>query len=83
MPEQVQDFYPTPGSMSTCMYYTGYNPITMEKVYVPNAKDRRIQRALLQFNNPLNNKLARETLIKYGRKDLADKIILKKRIIKK
>jgi len=83
VPEQVQDFYPTPGSMSTCMYYTGYNPITMEKVYVPNAKDRRIQRALLQFNNPLNNKLARETLIKYGRKDLADKIILKKRIIKK
>ena len=79
VPEQIQDFYPTPGSLSTCMYYTGYNPITMEKVYVPNARDRRVERALLQFNNPINNRIARETLVKHGRKDLADRIILRKR----
>jgi uncharacterized radical SAM protein YgiQ len=83
IPEQIQDFYPTPGSLSTCMYYTSYNPMTMEKVYIPNARDRRIERALIQFNNPTNNKLARDTLIKYGRKDLADKIVLRKRTINK
>ena len=79
VPEQIQDFYPTPGSLSTCMYYTGYNPITMEKVYVPNARDRRVERALLQFNNPINNRIAHETLVKHGRKDLADRIISRKR----
>ncbi|NLF36051.1 MAG: YgiQ family radical SAM protein [Clostridiaceae bacterium] len=83
IPEQVQDFYPTPGSLSTCMYYTKINPLTFEKVYVPNAHDRRVERALLQFNIPVNNKIAKETLISHGRKDLADKITIRIRQKKK
>ena len=53
MPEQVQDFYPTPSTLSTCMYYTGYDPRTMEKVYVPtNPHEKAMQRALIQYRNP-------------------------------
>lgn len=52
-PEQVQDFYPTPGTVSTCMFYTGIDPMTMEKVYVPKTpKEKAMQRALLQYFNP-------------------------------
>lgn len=53
MPEQVQDFYPTPSTISTCMYYTGLDPRTMEKVYVPtNPHEKAMQRALIQYRNP-------------------------------
>lgn len=70
-PEQVQDFYPTPGSLSTCMYYTGIDPRTMEKVYVPKTPhEKAMQRALLQFRDPKNYKLVREALISAGREDL-------------
>ncbi|HMM21632.1 MAG TPA: YgiQ family radical SAM protein [Selenomonadales bacterium] len=70
-PEQVQDFIPTPGSLSTCMYYTGIHPLTGERVHV--AKDpheKRLQRALLQFRNPKNYDLVIEALRKAGRQDL-------------
>ena len=70
-PEQVQDFYPTPGTVSTCMYYTGLDPYSMENVYV--AKDpheKAMQRALLQYFNPNNYKLVEEALRKTGRQDL-------------
>jgi len=71
MPEQVQDFYPTPGTISTCMYYTGLDPRTMEPVYV--AKDpheKAMQRALIQYRNPKNYFLVYEALEKAGREDL-------------
>lgn len=70
-PEQVQDFYPTPGTLSTCMFYTGFDPRNMKKVYVP--KDRReksMQRALLQYRVPRNYDLVKEALEKAGREDL-------------
>lgn len=77
VPDQVQDFYPTPGSLSTCMYYTGLNPRkveedgSFEKVYVARgAHERRLQRALLQFNRRENAPLVKEALEKIGRKDL-------------
>lgn len=71
MPEQVQDFYPTPSTISTCMYYTGYDPRTMEKVYVPrSAHDKDLQRALIQYRNPRNYPLVAEALIAAGRTDL-------------
>lgn len=70
-PEQVQDFYPTPGSLSTTMYYTGMNPLTGEKVYVPKKqKEKNMQRALLQFNLPKNYRLVKEALTAAGRNDL-------------
>lgn len=70
-PEQVQDFYPTPGSLSTTIYYTGFNPLTGEKVYVPKTQEEKdMQRALLQYKVPENYKLVREALIKAGRQDL-------------
>ena len=70
-PEQVQDFYPTPGTISTAMYYTELDPFTMEPVYVPkNKKEKAYQRALMQYKNPKNRELVREALIKAGRKDL-------------
>lgn len=70
-PRQVQDFYPTPGTISTCMFYTGLNPFTMEKVYVPKTpKEKAMQRALLQFRNPDNYKLVTEALKLAGREDL-------------
>jgi len=71
MPEQVQDFYPTPGSLSTTMYYTGINPLTGEKVYVPkNQHEKNMQRALMQFSKPENYKIVREALEKAHREDL-------------
>lgn len=71
MPEQVQDFYPTPGTLSTCMYYTGLDPRTMKKVYVPkNPREKSMQRALIQYRNPKNYSLVYEALIKAGRTDL-------------
>ncbi len=70
-PQQVQDFYPTPGTISTCMFYSGLNPFTMEKVYVPKTpKEKAMQRALLQFRNPDNYKLVYEALTEAGREDL-------------
>ncbi|MDP4118553.1 MAG: YgiQ family radical SAM protein, partial [Bacillota bacterium] len=70
-PQQVQDFYPTPGTISTCMYYTGINPRTMEHVYVARSpEEKAMQRALLQYRRPENYELVRRALIKTGRKDL-------------
>ena len=70
-PEQVQDFYPTPGTLSTCMYYTGINPITMKRVNVPKSKsEKTAQRALMQYRLPANYDIVRAALIRAGRKDL-------------
>ncbi len=70
-PEQVQDYYPTPGTASTVMYYTGINPLNMKPVYVAtDYHEKQLQRALLQFNRPQNAPLVREALIKAGRQDL-------------
>ena len=70
-PEQVQDFYPTPSTLSTCMYYTGIHPLTGEKVYVPkNPHEKAIQRALMQYKNPENRELVLEGLKMTGRMDL-------------
>lgn len=71
MPEQVQDFYPTPSTMSTVMYYTGIDPITMKKVYVcKNPHEKAMQRALIQYRNPKNYDLVLEALRAAGREDL-------------
>ena len=71
MPEQVQDFYPTPSTMSTCMYYTGVDPRTMEPIYVArDPHEKAMQRALIQYRKPENYKLVREALEKAGRRDL-------------
>ena len=71
MPEQVQDFYPTPSTISTCMYYTGLDPRTMTAVYVPkDPHEKEMQRALIQYRNPANRVLVREALLKAGREDL-------------
>ncbi len=71
MPEQVQDFYPTPGTLSTCMYHTGLNPMTMEPVHVPRShEEKAMQRALLQWRRPENAQLVRAALHKAGRRDL-------------
>ena len=70
-PEQVQDFYPTPGTASTVMYYTGINPLNMKRVYVTtDYHEKLLQRALLQYNRPQNADLVREALTKAGRTDL-------------
>lgn len=70
-PEQAQDFYPTPSTLSTCMYYTGVNPLTMEKVYVPrDPREKAMQRALIQYKNPANYQLVKEALEKAERTDL-------------
>ena len=70
-PEQVQDFYPTPGTVSTCMFYTGLDPYTLKEVYVArNEHDKALQRALLQYFNPKNRALVVEALKKAGRNDL-------------
>jgi len=70
-PEQVQDFYPTPGTISTCMFYTELDPYTMEKVYVPKtSQEKAMQRALLQYFKPQNKEIVAEALIKAGRRDL-------------
>ena len=71
MPEQVQDFYPTPSTMSTVMYYTGIDPRDGKKVYVcRNPHEKAMQRALIQYRNPNNYELVREALVKGGREDL-------------
>ena len=70
-PEQVQDFYPTPSTLSTVMYYTGLDPRTMEKVYVPtDPHEKAMQRALIQYRNPKNYYLVKEALLKAHREDL-------------
>lgn len=70
-PEQVQDFYPTPGTVSTCMFYTGLDPYTLKEVYVAKEPhEKAMQRALLQYFNPKNADLVREALRKAGRNDL-------------
>jgi len=70
-PEQVQDFYPTPGTLSTCMFYTELDPRTMKPVYVPKSShEKAMQRALIQFRNPKNYRLVYEALQKTGRSDL-------------
>ncbi|HRW87570.1 MAG TPA: YgiQ family radical SAM protein [Thermovirgaceae bacterium] len=70
-PEQVQDFIPTPGTLSTCMFYTGIDPLSGEEVYVPrSAHERKLQRALLQYRSPANWKLVQEALRTAGRQDL-------------
>ena len=71
MPEQVQDFYPTPGTLATCMWYTGLDPRTMKPVFVPKTPhDKALQRALMQWRKPQNRKLVLEALHKTGREDL-------------
>lgn len=71
MPEQVQDFYPTPSTVSTVMYYTGIDPRTGEKVFVcRNPHEKAMQRALIQYRDPLNYDLVKEALLKAGRADL-------------
>jgi len=68
--EQVQDFTPTPMSVSTCMYYTGLNPFTMEPVHVAKGREKQVQRALLQYREPWNRQLVMEGLEATGRRDL-------------
>lgn len=71
MPEQVQDFYPTPSTISTCMYYTGVDPRNMQPVYVPrNPHEKAMQRALIQYRDPKNYELVKEALLKEHREDL-------------
>ena len=71
MPEQVQDFYPTPGTLATCMWYTGIDPRTMKPVFVPKTPhDKALQRALMQWRKPQNRTLVLEALHKTGREDL-------------
>jgi len=71
MPEQVQDFYPTPSTISTCMYYTGVDPRDMSPVYVPkNPHEKALQRALIQYRDPKNYDLVLEALKAAGRMDL-------------
>lgn len=69
-PEQVQDFYPTPGTLSTCMYFTGFDPRTLKPVHVPKGEEKRMQRALLQYRVRKNHDLVRRALIAAGRGDL-------------
>lgn len=70
-PQQVQDFYPTPGTLSTAMYYTGFDPRDMSEVYVcRNAHEKAMQRALMQYKNPKNYDLVHEALVKAHREDL-------------
>lgn len=70
-PEQVQDFYPTPGTLSTCMFYTGLDPYTLEPVYIAkDPKEKAMQRALLQYYKPENQRKIIEALEKAGRRDL-------------
>ena len=71
MPEQVQDFYPTPSTLSTCMYYTGIDPRNMKNVYVArDPHEKNMQRALIQYRKPENYKIVKEALLKAGREDL-------------
>lgn len=87
MPEQVQDFYPTPSTISTCMYYTGLDPRSGRRVYVPRSpREKAMQRALIQYRDPANYDLVREALIKGNRRDLigfGPKCLIKPRKIKR
>lgn len=75
VPDQVQDFYPTPGTLATCMYYTEMDPLTMKPVYVAKSmEEKKMQRALIHFNKPENRKLAEAALKKAGRDDLIPKL---------
>ncbi len=70
-PEQVQDFYPTPGTLSTAMYYTGIDPLTGKNVYIPKSKEEKaMQRALLHYREPKNYDLVYTALLKAKRADL-------------
>ena len=71
VPDQVQDFYPTPGTLATCMYYTEMDPLTKEPVYVAKTlEEKKMQRALIHFHKPENRKTAEKALIAAGRQDL-------------
>ena len=71
VPDQVQDFYPTPGTMATCMYYTGIDPMTMKPVYVAkDIEEKKMQRALMHYNKPENRGTVIKALKKAGREDL-------------
>ena len=87
MPEQVQDFYPTPSTISTCMYYTGVDPRNMQRVYVPvSPHEKAMQRALIQYRKRENYDLVKEALIKAGRSDLIgfeEKCLIKPRKLAK
>ncbi|MDR2900107.1 MAG: DUF3362 domain-containing protein, partial [Treponema sp.] len=75
IPDQVQDFYPTPGTLATCMYHTGLDPRSMKPIYVAKGeREKKMQRALLQFNRKESRALVKEALEKAGRKDLIGKI---------
>ncbi|MGI6752024.1 MAG: YgiQ family radical SAM protein [Anaerovoracaceae bacterium] len=76
VPDQVQDFYPTPGTLATCMYYTGMDPLTGKEIYVAKSpEEKQMQRALLQFNKKENKDLVRGALARIGRKDLESKLL--------
>lgn len=87
MPEQVQDFYPTPSTISTVMYYTGLDPRTMKKVFVcRNPHEKAMQRALIQYRDPKNYELVKEALFKASREDLigfGEKCLIKPRQLAK
>lgn len=71
VPDQVQDFYPTPGTLATCMYYTGIDPLSMKKVYVAKTiEEKKMQRALLHFHKEENRETVKKALAKIGREDL-------------
>jgi uncharacterized radical SAM protein YgiQ len=74
-PEQVQDFYPTPGTISTAMYYTGLDPYTLKPVYIPKtAEEKAMQRAMLQYFKPENKRIVTAALKKINRPDLIKKL---------
>ncbi|WP_312654001.1 YgiQ family radical SAM protein [Aminipila sp.] len=76
VPDQVQDFYPTPGTLATCMYHTELDPLTMKKVYVAKSmEEKKMQRALIHFNKPENHGLVKAALVKAGREDLFGKLL--------
>lgn len=79
VPDQVQDFYPTPGTLSTCMYYTEMDPFAMKPVYVAkSAEEKKMQRALLHFNKEENREEVKKALRKVGREDLIDVLLMRK-----
>jgi len=85
-PEQVQDFYPTPGTLSTCIYYTSRDPRTGADVYVPKGREKAMQRALAQYRLPQNRALVTEALKKAGRMDLigvGQKCLVRRRVTAK
>ena len=76
IPDQVQDFYPTPGTLATCMYYTGKDPLTGDEVYVPrDMEEKKMQRALMHFHKKENRGIVKRALIKAGREDLIEVLL--------